>query len=144
MRPRPVTRLATSSRRGENTQGEGFSAIRNRHHATARIATIAGLLRISLELGTPAPAAAQAGVWMLTGEVTVTASALGRTVQRMQRSTVTLILAADGTYRAPGGIIACPTAAVVFPDEVGTWQVASRRRIFFTPLNLQDEIAALR
>ena len=119
-------------------------AIAPRRRATASIAIIAGLLRLSLALSAPTPALAQAGTWALTGKVIATASAGGRTVQRMERGTTTLVLAEDGTYRAPGGFLACPTGTVNFPDEVGTWRLASHRRILFATSNLPDEVAALR
>jgi len=62
----------------------------------------------------------------------------------MQPFTATLVLRQDGTYRAPGGIGACPTGTVTFPDEIGTWRAGPRRRILFDATNLEDEIAALR
>ena len=144
MQPQNAGRPVASWCPGETPGREAVPAIMPRRRPIASIAAIAGVLRLFLELAAPAPVAAQAGTWTLTGKVIGTASANGRTVQRMERSTGTLILAEDGTYRAPGGILGCPMGTVVFPAEVGTWRLVSRRQILASPSNLQDEIAALR
>jgi hypothetical protein len=87
-------------------------------------------------VSTPAPC------WTITGRTTATAFIPGRSVTRSRRFTGVILLREDGTYRAPGGLEACPTGTVTVPDEVGTLRQGSRGRLFLQPSNLGDLLTA--
>ena len=79
--------------------------------------------------------------WTITGQVSATASAAGRSAHATRRLTGVLVLGADGSYRAPNGV--CPETGREFPDEVGVTVPGRRGRLVLKATNLSAVSAAL-
>ena len=112
-----------------------------RHRVRAhRLHVLAALLGIAL-ISDPPDAHAQAGSWLVNGQVNVTVRVRGRVVHRHGRLRATFVLSEDGHYEQPGNLL-CAGDSLDIAEE-GTWRRDVGGRLVLEPTNLDDLLSVI-
>jgi hypothetical protein len=114
-----------------------------RHDVRAhRLLLFAAILGIAIAIVSDPPAAhAQAGSWLVSGQVNVTVRVRGRVAHRHGRLRATFVLSEDGHYEQPGNLL-CAGDSLDIAEE-GTWRRDIGSRLVLEPTNLDELLSVI-